>query len=176
MNKKWIRLVLVVLSIFVLSVVVSGCGAAAEKASEKATEKAIEDATGGKAQVDLDKDQVTVKTEEGTTKVGGTNEWPAKIPSDVPKFAAGKITSVVESTPTEGGYQVMVGIEGASMANIESYKGQMESAGWKITNTTKIEDGYMVSAEKDNRTVLVSFSTDDKDSYTGGIYYTEEKE
>jgi len=176
MNKKLVRLVLVVLSIFVLSLVVSGCGQAAEKASEKATEKAIEDATGGQAQVDLGKNEVTVKTDEGTTKVGGTNEWPAKIPADVPKFATGKITSIVESTPTEGGYQVMVGIEGASMADIESYKGQLESAGWKITNTTKIEDGYMVSAEKENRTVLESFSGKTESGYTGGIYYTEEKE
>ncbi|HRY13771.1 MAG TPA: hypothetical protein P5309_09380 [Syntrophomonadaceae bacterium] len=176
MNKKWVRLVLVVLSIFVVSVVVSGCGKAAEKASEKATEKAIESATGGQAQVDLGKNEITVKTDEGTTKIGGTNEWPGKIPSDVPKFSAGKITSIVESTPADGGYQVMVGIEGASKADVEKYKEQLESAGWKITNTAVIDNGYMVSAEKDNRSIVESFSADSDNNLAGGIYYTEEAE
>lgn len=176
MNKKWVRLVLVVLSVFVLSVLASGCGKAAEKASEQAAEKAIESATGGKAQVDLSKNEVTIKTDEGSTKIGGTNQWPAKIPSDVPKFERGKISSIMESTPTEGGYQVMVGIEEASKADVEKYKEQLESAGWQITSTTVIEGSYMVTAEKDNRTVLESFSADDKNVYTGGIYYTEEAE
>lgn len=176
MNKKWGRLALVVLSIFVLSVVVSGCGQAAEKASEEAAERAIESATGGKAQVDLSGDEVTVKTDEGTTKIGGANEWPAKIPSDVPKFAAGKITSIMESTPADGGYQVMVGIAEASKADVEKYKEQLESAGWKITNTTVIEDGYMVTAEKENRTILESFSGDSENNFTGSIFYTEEAE
>lgn len=175
MNRKWVRLVLAVLSILVLSVVMSGCGKAAEKVSEKAAEKAIESATGGQAQVDLGKNEITVKTGEGTTKVGGTQEWPAKIAADVPKFTAGKIVSIVENTPADGGYQVMVGIEGAAMADIEKYKGQLESAGWKITSTTKVEDGYMVSAEKEKRTVLISFSGKTDTGYTGGIYYTEEK-
>lgn len=175
MNKNCVRLVLVVLSIFVLALVVSGCGKAAEKATEKAAEKAIETSTGEKAQVDLGKNEITVKTDEGTTKVGGTQEWPAKIPADVPRFTSGKITSVVESTPADGGYQVMVGYEGATMADIEKYKGQLEAAGWKVTSTTKIEDGYMVAAEKDKRNIVESFNGKTETGYTGGIYYTEEK-
>lgn len=175
MNKKLVYLVLVVLSIFVLSIFVSGCGKATEKVSEKATEKAIENATGGQAQVDLSKNEVTVKTDEGTTKIGGTNEWPSRIPSDVPKFTAGKITSVSESTPASGGYQVMVGIEAASMADIEKYKGQLEASGWKVTATTKTEDGYMVASEKDKRNVIESFTGKTDSGFSGGIYYTEEK-
>ena len=171
MNKKWIRLVLVVLSIFVLAVAVSGCS----KVADKAAEKAIETSTGGKADVDLGKNEITVKTDEGTTKMGGTQEWPAKIPADVPKFTSGKITSVVESTPAAGGYQVMVGYEGATMADIEKYKSQLEAAGWKVTTTTKIEDGYMVAAEKEKRNIVESFSGKTETGYTGGIYYTEEK-
>lgn len=175
MSKRCSKLVLFVLAIFVLAIAASGCGAAAEKASEKAAEKAIESSTGGQAQVDLSKDQVTVKTDEGTTKVGGTNEWPAKIPADVPKFAAGKITSIVESTPTGGGYQVMVGIEGAAIADMEKYKGQLESSGWKTISTTKTEDSYLVMFEKDERTVMQSFSGKTETGYSGGIYYTAEK-
>ncbi len=175
MNKKLVSLTMVVLSIFILSVFVSGCGKAAEKASEKATEKAIENATGGQAQVDLSKNEVTVKTDEGTTKIGGSNEWPSRIPSDVPKFSAGKITAISESTPASGGYQVMVGIEGASMTDIEKYKSQLESAGWKITATTKTEDGYMVSSEKEKRTLIESFTGKTDQGFSGGIYYTEEK-
>lgn len=175
MTKRWSKLVLVILAIFVLSVAASGCGKAAEKASEKAVEKAIESSTGGQAKVDVSQDQVIVKTDEGTTKVGGTNEWPAKIPADVPKFAAGKITSLVESTPTGGGYQVMVGIEGATIADMEKYKGQLESSGWKAISTTKAEDSYLVMFEKDERTVMESFSGKTETGYNGAIYYTSEK-
>ncbi len=175
MSKNLVYLVLAVLSIFVLSIFISGCGKAAEKASEKATEQAIENATGGKAQVDLSKNEVTVKTDEGTTKIGGSNEWPSRIPSDVPKFMAGKITAISESTPAGGGYQVMVGIEAASIADIEKYKSQLESSGWKITATTKTDDGYMVASEKDKRTVIESFTGKTDSDFSGGIYYTEEK-
>lgn len=175
MSKKWMRLVLVVLSILVLAIGVSGCGQAAEKASEKAVEKAIEDSSGGQAKVDLGKNEITVKTEDGTTKVGGAYEWPAKIPADVPKFSAGKIISLVETTPADGGYQVMVGIEGATMADIEQYKGQLEGSGWKVITTTKMDDGYLVMTEKDKRAVMVSFNGKTETGYSGGVYYTEEK-
>jgi hypothetical protein len=170
MRKKLICISLMIMTIFSLSIFMTGC----QKAAEKVTEKAIEQSTGGQAKVDLNKDKVTVTTNEGTTTVGGTNEWPGKMPADVPKFAAGKINSVTESSTADHGLSYYIGVEGAVLADLEKYKGQLESNGWKIESTTTMSDGYMVSASKGEQNIVYSFSKSN-DTYSGGFIYTQKK-
>jgi len=146
----------------------------AEKASEKATEKAIESASGGTAKVDLDKDKVSVTTQDGTMQMGGTNEWPSKIPADVPKFTYGKINSVIENTSPDG-QSIIVGLEGVAMADIEKYKSALEGAGWKITMTSKSDDAYFMTAEKGKNSVSASFGTKTDGGYSGILGYVEGK-
>ena len=101
-------------------------------------------------------------------KVGGTYEWPKTIPSDVPKFTYGKITSVME-TNADKGKSFFIGYENIDVASYDKYKGELESAGWKITMTSKSEDGYLIMGTKEKRSVMASFSNKD-----GAVTYTEE--
>ncbi|NMC27643.1 MAG: hypothetical protein GYA42_05795 [Syntrophomonadaceae bacterium] len=170
MSKKLLTLVLAVIAVLTFSAFLGGC----EKAAEKATEKAIEQSSGGDAKVDLDKNQVTIKTDQGTTTVGETTQWPSKMPADVPKFKYGKITAVSETTTADKGVAEFIAIEGVALADLTKYTSELESAGWKIEATTTMTDGYMVSAVKGEQNLVVSFSKGDKD-FSGGIYYTQKK-
>lgn len=159
----------VVLAVVLVSLVLlAGC----KKPSEKMSEKMIETATGGKAKVEGDK--VTVKTEQGTMEVGGKQEWPSKIPADVPKFAFGKIVSVMENN-TPKGTNVFVGIEGVSKPDFDSYVSTLSGAGWKTVTESKGEDGFFVTTKKGNNILVVSFSGKNEKGFSGGISYTEAK-
>ncbi|NPV89162.1 MAG: hypothetical protein HPY50_00105 [Firmicutes bacterium] len=165
-------LYLLVAMVVCLALVVSGCGMIAEKATEKATEKAIENATGGQAKVDLsNKDgSVEIKGNDGSSmKMGGTNEWPKTVPSDVPKFDGGKISSVIESN-NEKSKGVMVGFDEVSVASFDKIKSSLEGSGWKISMTSKSDDGYMIIASKEKRQYTVNVSEKTK----GLITYSEE--
>ncbi len=174
MKKKFRLLALMILTVFSFSVLVTGCGKVAEKASEKAAEQAIESASGGNAKVDLSGDKVSVKTDEGTMQVGGTNEWPSQIPSDVPKFSYGKITSVMETT-TNDGQSIIVSFENVAMADLEKYKSALEGAGWKANITSKSDDGYFMSAAKDKNTVSLTFGSKTDAGYSGVVGYVQGK-
>lgn len=158
-----------------LSLVITGCGKLAEKASEKAAEKAIEDASGGKADVELSKDKLEVKTDGGSVKVGDSNEWPKQMPADVPKFTYGKITSVAESTTAQGN-NIIVGIENAGAESFDEYKSDLESAGWKIDMTSRTEDGFTINASKEKRQVVAVFNSSGGEGLSGGVTYVELKQ
>lgn len=175
MRKKtsWVSLLLI--TFLTMSMLVSGCGKVAEKASEKAAEKAIEQASGGNAKVDLDNEgNVEIKTSEGTLKTG-SNEWPKQIPSDVPRFTDGKIISVVESTENDQGKGIFVGIENAGIDAADTYKSELEKAGWSMVLSSKTPEAVMYSAQKDKRLVTVSFTISEGKLASGGVTYSVQK-
>lgn len=165
MHKKWNRsAVVVVFALLLIPILLVGC--------KKAGEKMVETATGGKATIDGDK--VTVKTEQGTMEVGGKQEWPSRIPADVPKFTYGKITTVMENN-TPKGTNVFVGLENVTRADFDSYVSTLAGAGWKMVTESKGEDGFFVTTKKGNNTLLVSFSGKNEKGFSGGVSYTEAK-
>lgn len=170
MYRKWNRSALLVVCVMLLVSVVlmAGC----KKPSEKMGEKMIETATGGKATIDGNK--ITVKTDQGTMQAGGTQEWPSKIPADVPKFTYGKIVSVMENN-TPKGTNIFVGIEGVSKADFENYVTALAGAGWKAVTESKGEDGFFVTTKKGNNMLVASFSGKNEKGFSGGISYTETK-
>mgnify|MGYP000848837672 CR=1 FL=1 len=81
--------------IIALSLALSGCGAK-EKMQEKIAEKVIEHAVGD-SNMDIDGEEVTIKTEGGTYTLGAT-EWPdTKLASKIPEFKKGKVANVMTS-------------------------------------------------------------------------------
>ena len=62
-----------ILIIIILSTLLTGCGAR-QKMEEKIAEKIIEQAVGD-ADIDIDGDEITIKTEDGDVSFGST-EWP----------------------------------------------------------------------------------------------------
>jgi len=170
-KSRWILLLLITL--LTMSMLISGCDKIAEKASEEATEKIIEQAAGGEADVEVDKDgNFELKTKDGSIKAGST-EWPDKIPSDVPQFKDGKITSVMESKTGENGIAYIIGIEDSSLEAVDKYKGELEANGWSVSFSGNTEESATFSAEKEKRSVTASFSIDENKKATGGISYAE---
>jgi len=151
----------------VLSLVLPGC--------EKATEKIIESSSGGKVKVDASGGKITVKTEHGTTQAGGANEWPGKIPADVPRFTYGKITSISETNTKTGATSIFVGIGEVKPADLDKYENSLTNAGWKMTSTSKSESGLLLTATKDKKNIIASFSGNRDKGFSGGISYTEKK-
>lgn len=76
-----------------------GCGAkekAGEKVAEKLTEKALEKS--GAKDVDIDGDQITLKSEDGQEVSIGGGEWPkSELAKNVPQFKQGKLAATVET-------------------------------------------------------------------------------
>ena len=88
------KLTYVLLMIVLLSLCV-GCGVK-QNMEEKIAEKVIEQAVGD-ADIDIDGEEVTIKTEEGNVTFGST-EWPdTDLSSKIPEFKKGKIASVMNS-------------------------------------------------------------------------------
>jgi uncharacterized protein YceK len=174
MTKNRSLITILFIAVFSLSLLLSGCGMVAQKAADKAAATAIQSSVGGDAKVDVNKDNVSVTTKDGSMKVGGATEWPSTMPADVPKFSYGKITSAMENT-TSDGLSIVVGIDGVALADLDKYKSDLEGAGWEITTTSKTDDASILSAEKGKNTVTVSFSIKDDKTYSGGISYIEGK-
>ncbi|MBK6858286.1 MAG: hypothetical protein IPG97_17475 [Microthrixaceae bacterium] len=66
----------------VVALILSGCGAAAEKAGEKATEQILEEQIGGNVDIDTAGDgSVEIETEEGSASFG-----TGEVPEDWPEF------------------------------------------------------------------------------------------
>lgn len=170
------RVIYLLLTVVItLSLATTGCGKAAEKASEKAAEKAIEDASGGKAKVDLSKGSVEVKTDEGTFKAGGANEWPKQLPADVPRFTGGRIFSVAENTGAQG-KGIFIGIDSVAADYFDKYKSELEKSGWTIAQTVKQSSGFLITAKKETRIVSISFSSTGDKGFSGGVTYSEGKQ
>lgn len=153
--------------VIVLSLIAGGCGYIAKRA----TEKTIQSATGNQVEVNQNNGSVTVKNSQGTFQAGGTYQWPSAMPSDVPQFSYGKITSVIQdnSSSNQG---VEVGFNNVTPDAFDKYKNDLQNAGWTVDNTTQTTDGFLVGATKGKRTVLASFSSDGNNTFSGAVVYS----
>jgi len=159
---------LLAITLVVLSLTITGCSFLAKKAEEKA----IQNATGGQAQVNQNNGSVTIKNGQGTFQAGGTYQWPSAMPADVPKFTYGTITAVIQSN-TANNKGITVAFTNATPDAFDKYKGSLQNAGWSIQETSQSTDGFMISAGKDKRTVMVIFNTDSDKGLSGTVVYAE---
>src|SRR3990170_1363771 len=91
------KLIIIVVIVVGALVVLSGIGYFANQfLAEKVTEKAIETATGGKVDVDADKEKITIETNDGKLTIG-QNELPKSFPSDITVYNGAKVTSSAET-------------------------------------------------------------------------------
>jgi hypothetical protein len=157
---------LLVLVLAVSVVALAGCGrkAASEKLAEGMMEKTLEKATGGDVDLDLGgggKD-VTIKTKDGTTTMSETTEWPSDIFTEVPRFTYGKVERVSRTTDTQNGQKsMMVWIVELQEGGVEKYEKELEGAGWESQMSIAGGEGGMISAQKGNLGLTVSYNTQD---------------
>ena len=143
----------------------TGCKKAGESLAEKRLENAIEKASGGKAQVDLSKGGITVKTAEGESSLTTSNEWPKDLPEGVPLFTFGKVQGVtrVADAAKTGWNIILAELESGA---IEKYTEVLKTAGWTIGQTMSMGEGGLIQATKDKLGIMVMFNQDKTASLT----------
>lgn len=145
------KYVLLISMVFVTVTTFTSC----KKASEKASEKMIEKSIGNDADVDIDDEKVTIKTEEGTfTSDASARTWPTGVPNDIPKFKYGNIINVTSQEAEEMmGWIIM--FENVKESDLKSYQADLEAKNFTINSITSYNKGGLLTAEKDNMVVTV---------------------
>jgi len=158
-QQGWLLVAALLLSVLVAA----GCGkkASGEKLAEGMMERTLESATGGNADVDLNGNDVTIKTKDGTTTMSETSEWPSDMFPDVPKFTYGVVERV--SKGTEGGMQKFnVYLRDVEDGAFEKYDADIKAAGWESQMMTQSDDAGMISAQKGNMALQLVYNKSDK--------------
>lgn len=161
-HRAWLLLV-VVLVVSVVAVV--GCGKkdSSDKLAEGVAEKTLGKVLGGGAEVDLDGGDVTIKTEDGTTKMSETAEWPSDMFSGVPEFTYGVVERVSRTKDTTSGQTSMtVWLREVKDDALEKYGSDLEGAGWEAQTTMTSGEGGMISAQKGNLGLTVMYNKEDQ--------------
>ena len=144
-----------------------------EKASEKILSDMMSKATGGKAQVDLKKGEIRVKTPDGESViVGGSTTWPIDLPEDIRKFDEGTIKGATKSERPEGSTWVII-IEGVVEKELTGYVDELKGDGWNVLISTAMEVGTYTQLQKDKWMITLSFNKDEK---TLGLNVVHQKE
>lgn len=154
--KNTIKILLLIPALWLTAL---SCQQAAEKAAENALEKALENESGGKADVDVDKNEINIESDEGNVRIGtNENTWPAGMPAAVSQPRGGEITGVV-TAKTDQGNTWMVQYTGISIDELEHYREVLESKGFNTT-VMKDKDGGMVSGDKGSLKVVLSLGNE----------------
>jgi hypothetical protein len=172
MDKKTMRMTLLLCICLVFALVLTGCGNATEKATEKLTEKIIEDAIksdGGDAKVNIDSKsgEITIKSSDGdaSVQIGGKADWPKDIPGYVPQFK-GDITSLLEAGEKDNKHYSIY-YENIKETKMDAYAKALEDNGWTLQMKTEMGDAWMIQAMY-GENVMVMASINEKDK-TGAL-------
>ena len=166
------RIVIIAVVAVVLVLVIGGFAARmfSQKLGENMAENMIESATGGKADVDINSDSVTVKTDEGSFSTAAS--LPDGFPSDVPVYPGSAITYSGTNNQQTGDteYVVVLSTTDSYQKVGDYYTAQLASQGCDITSTQSIAGTTVISASKDTRTLSMSTATaDDGTTITLGV-------
>ncbi len=149
----------------VIALILSGCGAAAEKASEKATEQILEEQIGGNVDIDTGGDgSVEIETDEGSASFGTGDvpeEWPEflELPDDV------EIQSGTTIDSSDGRLVTIVGITDETPEEVLArYKDLL--AEWEISGESTSSGGgsTLTGAQWANGKERVSLAASDTEA------------
>jgi len=124
-----------------------GCG---KSPGERMAEAAIEARTGHKANVDADKGQVSIRTDQGEMKIntGGNTALPATFPTDVYLPDAYSVEASMEMPNAMIVHLLTPGEMSAVAAAADT---RMQAQGWKSTTLMHGTQAKVVMYEKDKR-------------------------
>lgn len=148
----------IMLSIACTALALASCG---KSPGERAAEAAIEQATGQKAQVDADKGEIVMKTEQGEVRMAGGDQatLPKSFPKDVYLPAKYKVESVMESPEVT---IVQLDAQGELGPLFDEAGRKMANEGWKQRLSMQQSDDQRVAMyEKANRTATLSLVDDE---------------
>jgi hypothetical protein len=147
---SYILIVAVFLSLF------SGCGAK-QKMEDKIAEKIIEQAIGD-ADIDIDGDEITIKSQEGDVTFGST-EWPdSQLSGKIPEFKKGNIVSVMNSEA-----YLLVIIEDVEADDFMDYYNKIKGEFDRESYETKSQDTIAYAGKNEaGINIVTSYTTGDK--------------
>lgn len=133
-----------------------------QKVGEKVAEGIIEKATGGKANIDVDSGNVTVKTNDGSFSTG--TSIPADWPKDAPVYPGATVSYSGSSNPQTGetGFGAVLATKDNAQKVKDYYAKELASQGWTVETTYNANESSVLSATKDTRTFVVTTSQSDE--------------
>lgn len=151
-------LIILILLIAILATLMTGCK---KKIEEKLTEKIIESTTG--ADVDISKDNTTIKTDQGTTQMGTNIKWPKDKMGDLKELKA-NITILSEDKNKTLTY---IMFDGLNKADADKYLESIKDLGYKSIFETTSADGFLYVGNNENGfEINFTFSNDGVGSLT----------
>lgn len=158
MKKKKVLVLPIFLLLGVFSL--SGCSLT-EQLGQKALEKTIEAGTGGKVNIDADKQEMTIKGENGESMVlsGGENTTlPDNFPKDVFVFEDAKFLLVLNKS--ESDFSVVYTTEKSVSEAKEKYKTELSKNGWNKENESDLGEAIVFNFSKGERKMMVTVGLD----------------
>jgi len=169
---------LLILSLCIFLVTVTGCGNAAEDLAENMIESGNGDvdvdinsdgedisihSDEGDVKIDIDSDdrEVNIESDDGSYHMtsGDNAEWPDELPNYVPKLD-GNLTQVAKIDNPEGTQYTIV-YEDVD-TDMDSYVDDLEDEGWDVSSQIDIDDSWMVTAEHGDWLIVATSNTGDK--------------
>lgn len=143
------------ITVAVLSCFLFSCHRASEKTSERMMEKTIENATGQKADIDLEKGKVVIHTGDGRTEIdNNAKSWPSEIPGDVPEFTYGKVKAVTTSN-LDGTKSWNVIFENVEDGFVDKYDAELKKKGFETVTMKMGDKGGSITAENEKYNIFL---------------------
>lgn len=128
-----------------------------EERAAKSVESLIKNATGKKADVDLQKGKLKFETDEGSAELREENEWPSDLPGEVPEFGGATVKGVMR-TKTEQGQEWNIMLGNITQETMRDYVEKLKETGWEIGMESTMGDGAMIQAQKDDLFLIAGYS------------------
>lgn len=160
MEKKWIIGVVVVVLILLLGYILTlSSKNISETATENYIENAIESQGGGKADVDLDNNNYSIETEEGSFTTGEAVTLPDNFPSDV-FVHEGKLLSVM--TTNDASVYILIETEVPVAEVKKTYLEKLTADGWEQSGTMDFGDTASILGKKGERELSVMINKNEE--------------
>lgn len=154
-------------------VVLSGCSYIQNKISEKVTESVVENQTGGQFDVDIDDQQYTITTDEGTVNIGSSDLSAVNEVVTLPEWVKGGENAGVMKSESEGKKNVYASlISSKSIDETYAYFAKyLKDQGYSDITDANYAGSRMVSGSKgeDKSTNLTINMSDNADDEIDGV-------
>ena len=145
----------------------------AKKTGEKIAEGILSAGTGSDVDVDTDTGTTKVTSGDSSFEISNTNEWPETMPSVVPKYSDGSITTSSSSVDQSSGSSWSVNIESTSLSEFQSYLNKLTGGGWTVGTTSNYNGDIYNQYSSGSYDIIITYTAD---SQTAALVVTEKTE
>lgn len=155
--------ILVILLSFAMMLSLASCGVKQsldDKIAEKVTEGVLEKATGDKADIDVEKGQLTVTGKDGEKFTVGDSKWPeGGAARHIPEFKKGKIISAVNSDKA-----AVIMMEQVEEKDFKQYVEELKAEGFthEVQEYTSASSQSYVGQLNENTRIAVAYELQNK--------------